>query len=201
MLEEVAKHEAILAEVSAQFGSRHPKVEEAKNATNKASAAATQIAQTVTGLDAKMLASLDLAPQGVRAELLAQLVRMETLRQGASRHIQTLQKQFDEGGKQLATLSAAAAQLQELERDFSVAEAVFASAIAKSQSSKSDVYASYPLVQILENPSLADKPSSPNRKLAIVAGTAATIILIISLIMGWVRLALINRLIAKPEGP
>jgi uncharacterized protein involved in exopolysaccharide biosynthesis len=92
----------------------------------------------------------------------------------------------------------AAAQLQDLERDFSVAEAVFASAIARAQSSKSDVYASYPLVQVLENPSLADRPSSPNRKLAIAAGIAATLMMLMALAMGWVRLALISRLLTKP---
>jgi uncharacterized protein involved in exopolysaccharide biosynthesis len=199
MLEEIAKLEATFAIVSAQYGFSHPKVEEARNAKNNASSAAIQIAQTITGLEANNLASLDLAPQGVRADLLAQLVRMKIQFDGASTQLQTLQNQLDEGNKQLVTLSAAAAQLQGLERDFSVAEAVFASAIAKSQSSKSDVYASYPLVQILENPSLAEKPSSPNQKLAIAAGAAATIMLLISLIMGWVRLALINRLLTKPE--
>ena len=94
--------------------------------------------------------------------------------------------------------AAAAASLQDLERDFSVAEAVFASAIARAQSSKSDVYASYPLVQVLENPSLADRPSSPNRKLAIAAGVAATMMMLLSLLMGWVRMAVISRLLTRP---
>ena len=91
--------------------------------------------------------------------------------------------------------------MQDLERDFSVAEALFASAIARAQSSKSDVYASYPLVQVLENPSLPAKPSSPNRKLAIMAGIAATLMLLTSLAMGWIRIALISRLMNKPVEP
>lgn len=198
MLEETSKHEASLAQATSQFGTRHPNVVEARNARNNASNAARQMAQNVTGLDTQTLEALDLAPQGARADLLAQLVRMEATREGASRLLETLQTQYDEGSKKLVKLAIAAAELQELERDFSVAEAVFASAIAKSQSSKSDVYASYPLVQVLENPSLAEKPTSPNRKLAYAAGIAATVMLLISLIMGWVRLALINRLLSKP---
>lgn len=198
MLEETSKHEATLAQATSQFGARHPNVVEARSARNNASNAARQMAQNVTGLDTQSLETLDLAPQGARADLLAQLVRMEAAREGNTRLLETLQTQYNEGSQKLVKLAIAAAELQELERDFSVAEAVFASAIAKSQSSKSDVYASYPLVQVLENPSLAEKPSSPNRKLAYAAGIAATFMLLISLVMGWVRLALINRLLSKP---
>ena len=88
-----------------------------------------------------------------------------------------------------------AARLEDLQRDFSVAEAVFASAIARTQSSKTDIYASYPLVQVLEDPSLPDGPSSPKRKLAVVAGVAATVLLLFSLSLAWIRLALIRRLL------
>ena len=72
---------------------------------------------------------------------------------------------------------------------------MFATAIARTQSTKSDVYASYPLVQVLENPSLPDRPSSPNRKLAIAAGGAATIMMLLGLTLGWIRSALIGRLV------
>jgi uncharacterized protein involved in exopolysaccharide biosynthesis len=104
-----------------------------------------------------------------------------------------------EGQKALDAFAPAAAEMKDLERDFSVAEAVFASAIARAQSSKLDVYASYPLVQVLENPSLPTKPSSPNRKLALMAGIAATLMLLFSLAMGWIRIVLISRLLTKPS--
>ncbi|MEY1557874.1 GumC family protein [Yoonia sp. R2331] len=199
LLDEIADHEADLAQANSQYGARHPKVEEARKARDAAALAANQMAMAVTGLDDDSLAALDLAPQGARANLQAQLVQMEATRQGAARELATLKAQFEEGSADLARLAAAAAQLQDLERDFTVAEAVFASAIAKAQSSKSDVYASYPLVQVLENPSLAEKPSSPNRKLAIAAGGAATFMLLIGLMLGWVRLAVISRLMSKPR--
>jgi uncharacterized protein involved in exopolysaccharide biosynthesis len=151
-----------------------------------------------TGLDTATLSTLDLAPHGVRADLLSDLVRKDVDRAGLFQELTTLQAQFADGQMDLTSKAAAAAQLQDLERDFSVAEAVFASAIARAQSSKSDVYASYPLVQVLENPSLADRPSSPNRKLAIAAGIAATLMTLMALTMGWVRLALISRPLTKP---
>ena len=198
LLDEVARFESEFAEASAHFGPAHPKVVAARDGRAAARAAALQVAEAATGLDMATLSTLDLAPQGVRADLLSELVRKDVARSGLRQELTTLQAQHAAGQADLNRKAAAAAKLQDLERDFSVAEAVFASAIARAQSSKSDVYASYPLVQVLENPSLADRPSSPNRKLAIAAGFAATLMMLMALAMGWVRLALINRLMAKP---
>ncbi|MFI2770326.1 hypothetical protein ACH50P_22970, partial [Sulfitobacter sp. M22386] len=137
----------------------------------------------------------DLAPAGARAELLAQLVRMDAERAGVLEQHANLSARLKEDLTKQQRLAATAAKLQDLQRDFSVAEAVFATAIARTQSTKSDVYASYPLVQVLENPSLPDRPSSPNRKLAIAAGGAATIMMLLGLTLGWIRSALIGRLV------
>jgi uncharacterized protein involved in exopolysaccharide biosynthesis len=96
----------------------------------------------------------------------------------------------------LQSLAPAAARLEDMKRDFAIAEAVFASAIARTQSSKADVYASYPLVQVLEDPSLPDQPSSPKLKLAIAAGGAATFMLLVGLGLGRARRSMISRLLA-----
>ena len=199
LTEEVARHAATLAETRSMFGEGHPKVQNARAAHGAATEAALAQAKQVTGLGAAQLEGLDLAPAGARAELLAQLVRMEAERAGAAQQYATLSARLSEDLARQTALAPAAARLQDLQRDFSVAEAVFASAIAKTQSTKSDVYASYPLVQVLENPSLADRPSSPNRKLAIAAGGAATLMMLFGLMLGWIRSALIGRLLNGPE--
>jgi uncharacterized protein involved in exopolysaccharide biosynthesis len=120
---------------------------------------------------------------------------MDAEREGVAQQHATLTARLHEEQAALHRLAPAAARLQDLQRDFSVAEAVFASAIAKAQSTKSDVYASYPLVQVLENPSLPERPSSPNRKLAFAAGAAATCMLLVGLMLGWIRSAIIGRLL------
>ena len=201
LLEEIGRTEVGLAEASARYGSAHPKVEAAKSARDQATSAALSLAQSVTGLDAQTLSDFEFAPDGARADLLAELVRMQVEVTGATEQLATLEAQRTDGQKALNRFAPAAAKMKDLERDFSVAEALFASAIARAQSSKSDIYASYPLVQVLENPSLPAKPSSPNRKLALMAGVAATLMLLISLAMGWIRIALISRLMSKPGAP
>lgn len=199
MISDLAGFEAELAEANAHYGPSHPKVLEARQARNSTQDAATALAIQVTGLPQDQLSKLDLAPQGDRATLLAELVALDTDRLAAEQELTTLQKQLSVSATDLQTKSVAAATLQDLDRDFAVAEAVFASAIARAQSSKSDVYASYPLVQVLENPSLADAPSSPNRKLALAAGIAATFMMLVGLLLAWFRLALLSRLITHPE--
>lgn len=198
MLDEIGRTEVALADASARYGARHPRVQAAQSARDQAVSVALSLAKSITGLDAEALSNFDLAPDGARAQLLAELVRMQVEVSGATEQLATLEAQKASAQKTLDIFAPAAAKMKDLERDFSVAEAIFASAIARAQSSKSDVYASYPLVQVLENPSLPQKPSSPNRKLALMAGIAATLMLLISLSMGWIRIALITRLTTKP---
>ena len=56
-------------------------------------------------------------------------------------------------------------------------------------------------MQVLEDPALPQKPSSPRRMLAIAAGAAATLFLCIGLGLSWVRRPLIDRILAPaPAG-
>lgn len=199
VIDEKASHEVALSDANARYGSEHPKVQQARKARDSAADIALRLAMSVTGMDAATLASLDLAPDGARAELLSDLVLKQVELSAAETELATLNTQFEDGQAEIDRLSGAASDLQDLERDFSVAEAIFASAIARSETGKSDVYASYPLVQVLENPSLPDRPSSPNRKLAYLAGIAATMMLFFGLSLGWIRLALISKLLKKPD--
>ena len=68
-----------------------------------------------------------------------------------------------------AKLGAVAAHLDDLQRDHMIANAVFSSALARLDASKSDQYASYPLAQMLSEPTLPDSPSSPRMLFAAIA--------------------------------
>lgn len=128
---------------------------------------------------------------------MTELVREESARAGLEAELSELRALLAVQSARLEELAPHAARLEDLQRDFNVAEAVFASAIARAQSSKADVFASYPLVQVLEDPTLADRASSPRKKLAIAAGGAASFLLLIALSLGWIRRTLIERLITE----
>ena len=134
-----------------------------------------------------------------RAGLLRDLVTAAAEEQGVAAELKALQDQSRQLQNRMIGLMDAAARLERSERDFRVAETVLASTMARSKTAKADLYASYPLVQVLEDPSLPPSPSSPKRVLAGVAGGAASIFLFIGLALGWVRQRLINGLLAAPE--
>ncbi|PPB80701.1 uncharacterized protein involved in exopolysaccharide biosynthesis [Albidovulum inexpectatum] len=188
---------ATLAQLDARHGPNHPQVERARAAYYNERTKALTRAVFLTGLPEMILGRIDLAPDGARAELLAELVRHESLRAGLQAQWQEQSARLERETARLRELAPLAAKLQDLQRDFAVAEAVFASAIARSQSTKSDPYGSYPLVQVLEDPSLPDEPSSPRPKLAVAAGIAATVLMLIGLVLGWIRGPLIGWLLAK----
>ena len=197
LVDDIALHAAELAQAQASFGPRHPNFISARDAYEGAQQAAQAHASQVTGLPKDALAGLDRAPQGQRATLLSDLVKEHARRAGLDQRVATLTEQIAAEAVRLSALAPLASELEDKQRDFQVAEAVFASAIARSESTKTDVYASYPLVQVLEDPSFPDGPSSPRRKLSIVAGIAATFLLLIGLAIAWVRQSILSRLLAN----
>lgn len=199
LLKDVSAGAAQLAQSDANYGERHPVYLEARDNYHAARKAALLRAAEVTDLPMEQLQGLDRAPEGQRAQLLSELVRESATKSGLEQQVKTLSEQVASEGTRLAALAPIAAELEDRQRDFAVAEAVFASAIARSEAKKTDVYGSYPLIQVLENPSLPDHPSSPRRKLSIVAGIAACLMVLMGLGLAWVRQPLISRLLSKPE--
>ena len=197
--EELAAATQTFTEASSKYGSKHPKMTAARAARDSALAALTARAAELTGLPEAEAARLDTDPSGERAMLLARLVEASAEAEGLRAQAAELTARHAAETLALAALAPQVARIEALQRDYDVAEAVFASAIARSQSVKSDVYAAYPLVQVLENPSLPDAPTSPKRALAVAAGVAASLMMLMGLLLGWLRRPIIGRLVA--EGP
>ncbi|SFC09611.1 GumC family protein [Tropicimonas isoalkanivorans] len=200
IIEEMSRHAASVAEAEGRYGPNHPSLKAARESLDATRLRALDTAVRITGMSATEVARLDLSPVGGRAELLARLVEYDSERAGQAAELAALEQQLAGLEARVLDLIEPAARLEDLQRDFSVAEAVFASTTARSQTSKVDLFASYPLVQVLENPSLPEAPSSPKRKLAIAAGVAATLFLLMGLTLGWIRRRLIDRLLAAGKG-
>jgi len=74
---------------------------------------------------------------------------------------------------------------------------VFSSALARVDTNKADPFASYPLVQTLEEPSLPRKRASPSTTLALAGAIAASILLVIGFLLLWLRQPIIHKLLPK----
>jgi uncharacterized protein involved in exopolysaccharide biosynthesis len=199
LVDDAAEKATELRQARSNYGPRHPELRRATATFEDAERATLRKAVTLTGLPASEAARLNVSQFGDRTALLAKLVECEAERAGVQAQYEALNVRYLTEKDRLEQAAVAAAQLEDLQRDFQVAEAVFASAIARAQSSKVDVFASYPLVQVLENPSLPDRPSSPRKKLAVLAGAGATFLVLIALTLGWVRRSLIGWLIGVKQ--
>jgi uncharacterized protein involved in exopolysaccharide biosynthesis len=191
-----SKAEAEFASTAKEFGERHPKVVEARARLAGAKAHMMNRASKITGIPVKKLTGqIDFSPTGERSALLSQLVTLATSAEGLEGQIATMKLELAERREQIAKLVKVAADLDRLTSEHKVAEAVFASALARISTAKTDIFASYPMAQVSEAAIVPMMPSSPNKKIALGAAGASTILLLMGLLLAWIRRPLINKLL------
>ncbi|WP_421857939.1 GumC family protein [Oricola sp.] len=185
---------AKLASLEKLYGPRHPEVLDVKRRQNGIRAQMLTRAVAITGLGVEELQTeVQRTTEGQTGELMTELVSEVAKRDGLRGRQRALRNELEALELRISELVGAASELDKLNRDYKVAEAVFTTALARLNASKTDLFASYPMVQIAEPPNLPRGPSSPNRILAIAAGIVATVFLIIGLMLGWLRRPLIDR--------
>lgn len=200
LAESLSVQGAALAQVSGRFGQRHPKV---TDASQKVIGTQTQLQRrsaVILGADtAAQMATFDLSPTSARANLMADLVELASLCENYANVEETLTAQLQAMDLRLAALAPQASRLDDLSRDYQVAEAVFTSALARVDTTKSDIFASYPLIQVLADASLPKEPTSPRELIAIAAGIVASFMVLVGLGLAWVRRPLIGKLLTRGE--
>jgi uncharacterized protein involved in exopolysaccharide biosynthesis len=77
--------------------------------------------------------------------------------------------------------------LDALKRDLQIAEAVFSSTLARLDIGRSNASGSYPLLQLLAEPSLPEAPSSPPPQLVLLGATLGSLFLTMGLVLLWRR--------------
>lgn len=194
----LAEQTSVLAEARGRFGARHPVVSSAGHTVaGTQSQLAARSRQLAGDRVALMSTELDFAPGAARTALLSELVTLATLCENKAATLRSVEYQLNALDERIARLAPQAARLDDLSRDYQVAEAVFASALARTDTSKAEVYASYPLVQVLADASLPERASSPRPKIAVAAGFGSTFMVLMALVLTWVRQPLIARLLHR----
>ena len=122
-----------------------------------------------------------------QAEMLQVLVRNEAAIDGKTREIEALTTEKNRLEDEIHKLSAAAGQLEDLKKDHILAEAVYSSALARVDTSKSDIYGAYPIVQVLAEPNMPDGYEQPRRLYAFAGGMAATLFSFIAWGLAWLQ--------------
>jgi uncharacterized protein involved in exopolysaccharide biosynthesis len=122
-----------------------------------------------------------------RSELFQQLITLHSERQGLIGQLNALTEQIEQLGKRLNVLVEKESILDTRLRELQIAEAVFTSTLAKVDLSKSDPFGSFPLLQLVEEPSLPEEPTSPKTKLVFIGTILGSFLITLGLTLIWWR--------------
>ncbi|MFO1055361.1 MAG: hypothetical protein U1E53_00170 [Dongiaceae bacterium] len=196
LIDQLAKQDAALAQLDATLGGNNPKLAELLAQRKTTAARLAERGAQLTGRARDAFAKArDLSTKDERARLFERLVSASADEQGLLSSILSLRDQIATQQERVVALAKDASHLDDLKRDVQVAEAVFSSALARIGTTKSDIFASYPMVQTLEAPQVPERPSSPSPLLAVGGGMMASLAFTFSLVLIWLRTALLRRLL------
>jgi uncharacterized protein involved in exopolysaccharide biosynthesis len=122
-----------------------------------------------------------------RDTLLEQLVTVQADQEGFTAQAQEIDQQIAQLESRLKSLTRRQATLDSLKRDMQIAEAVFSSTLARLDIGKSNTFGSYPLIQLVIQPTLPDNPSSPKEKLVLLGAASGSLFVFLGLVALWWR--------------
>jgi uncharacterized protein involved in exopolysaccharide biosynthesis len=121
------------------------------------------------------------------SEMMRTLILANLTYAGRRAEYEVLDEEFKKLSGAVARMSNDVARLEDLKKDHLVAEAVFTSALARLNTNRTDIYASYPMVQMLAEPDLADETANPSSILVIALGLLASLLAIAGWSTSWLR--------------
>ncbi|MEM9217434.1 MAG: hypothetical protein AAGD25_24230 [Cyanobacteria bacterium P01_F01_bin.150] len=176
--------------LNAQFGRNHPSVIRAKSKqdaarTSMLSRASSLLGQPITSQDIIRLNVGSDFEKSSREGLFEETVLAHIQAQGLSSQSQELSTQVDELEDKLRTLAQFSSTLESLQRDVTIAEAIFSSTIARLDLGRSDAFGSYPHIQLLTDPSLPKIQNSSGRIFVYVGAILGSIFTTTGVILLW----------------
>ncbi len=130
-----------------------------------------------------------------RNQLLQELILSDVTRHGIDAQIKALDKSIAQLEDRVKQTIDAASTLSELQLQHRVATAVLTTTLAQLDIGKADPFASYPLIQVLQEPTVPGGPDTSKRKFALIGGVMGSVFIIIGLTVSWKRQALFQRIL------
>jgi len=187
-------------QITSIWGNNHPEVVSAyEKKTNMFRKLSMRFNQLLGYNNKRLTELLSLSSDRIRGSLLETLIKKSIEETGLKHKIYSLESEITNLEKTLRKQTENAARLDDLKRNHQIAEAVFTSALARIDTEKSDLYASYPLLQMYEEPSLPDKPTSPRKKFVYMGASIASILVTVALILLWIRKPYLRKILLKEQ--
>jgi len=172
---EYADASGLFASESRRLGPQNPTLMAIANRRDAALGKIKLAVNRASTSDADPWTQVLVANVSQQAELLQLLVRTEAQLSGKAEELKTITAEKERLEVETARLSTAAARLEDLRKEQILAEAVYSSAIARVDTSKSDIYGAYPIVQVVAAPTLPEGHEQPRRLYAFAGGMAGTL--------------------------
>jgi uncharacterized protein involved in exopolysaccharide biosynthesis len=196
-LKDFSEATSILKVQQSKFGRNNPRILKEIKRQEAARQAMNQRAKAILGrpASAELLSRLALtgASSG-RESLFQNLVNYQSDASGAASQVSKLDQQISSLENRLRLMSQRQSSLENLKRNEQIAEAVFASTLAKLDLGQSNIFAAFPLIQIAVEPTLPEKATSPKRSLVLAGSAFGSILTTTGLWILWIRKPWIKRL-------
>ncbi len=179
---------ALYAETLQRFGSEHPRAIDLRNKLNSISTALGRLRTSgMQGLPVEILDQALAAENERFVGMLADYVTRSAELSGQLGKIAALESSIADLDERRLKLASVAAQLDDLQRDHLIANAVFSSALARLDAGKSDHFASYPVLQMMAEPSMPERPSSPRILFAVLGAVVGSLFGCIGWLFAWMH--------------
>lgn len=186
------------SEYRSVWGRNHPKVKASEKRLEKAEQASYRRSAALLGSGtAQALHTVNLGSSPERASLFKQLVDTYAQMQGVIARRDNLFLSRERMMDELPVVAREAKELERLEREHELAEAVFTSAAAELEAGKADVFASYPVIQLMASPHEPIQKISPSMKVAIAGAGLGYLFVTAVVLIIWQRVYLLQRLLQR----
>ncbi|MFV0644126.1 MAG: hypothetical protein ACK5NN_06440, partial [Sphingomonadaceae bacterium] len=190
-----ADSEAEEAQKSGTLGPAHARIEQLDAERSAIRTAMAARGSALAGLNQEtVMRFAEVSVSGTRADLFNTMLVKDSNAAGAVAEQSEIHRQIGREGVRSEALVQEAAVLADLTRDLKVSEAVFSSALARLDTNKADPFASYPLVQILQVPTLPRARTSPNMLFTLLGAFSSSILLLCGFLLLWLRQPILRKL-------
>jgi uncharacterized protein involved in exopolysaccharide biosynthesis len=197
-LSEMGSAATQLSKYQSQWGSKHPKVVVERERFKIVLAHLRQRSTELVGLNSsELLHSMNLTASVNLSNLFAELLASAAKLEGFQAKIRDLSLADIRLEQQLRVYSRESAELERLEREHQRAEAVYSSAAARLEAGQADIFASFPVVQLIAAPSLANRHDNLGELTALAVGFAGFIMITLLVFIVWQRQFLLTVLLKK----
>jgi polysaccharide biosynthesis transport protein len=168
--QKLSEVEAALTEAEGKLTAKHPRV---LDLTYQRDVLRGQIQEHVANA-AGNVKGINTTVGDNTSRLIQQLVLAESEEKANQKKAEQLQIQIDKLTATLKTFPGKQSKLQQLQRQYDIAEGLYNGVVAQTEQAKLGAFSTYPSVQILDKPMMDYKPSGPKLNMIVLGAILAS---------------------------